>query len=646
MPEARYKEMFKPVEKRQGNSISTISISHDIYLTGKTNECKEAIFPFLKKNKIFLYFNPKPGLEHFTAIGVLFGPNPDYTWRDQLADLLIDTMKTEITQREIEQIKVTADNKPKILLSLNAQTLGMSKPVETTSVALEIRVPTGLERVYTNIIERLYEKSENEELIIPNKLGKFFPYYMKSKLSDVFIYMMRQQNADMQSTAIIPIFGYTPSVWQQRINIEGDDTTVELAMATTPEIIRIEATPSTWNLHKYLVVVRNHHKKSVFKTIQGIFNKITEPLENQPVNFPYPRCGGRENQEPAEKQEVMTTMTAYMTKLESIAIAQNPQDAGPAKPPKRHRKITISYAGAVKAGILKQPNHHKITTANSNNITQESDQIYDTVANPTSQRQVSWDGNTTDTSRSTGSSLSRSITNSKIQNFKKDIDNEIHKLKTNLERRMDNQDKRISEMIDLIHTMNNDIESCMASAVIMALVRQKEKVQEITHGRVYSVEEAPLADENGRLPYGPIAQSGGPLHRLHHVEVTVQHMATVLDTIAEHLQEDPAARHLFLDDDDKSETPTIIETGTKQTTETNVKVAQESDDTDVPMQMIREFGGTKRLHGTDRSPSRNQHVNNTNNSSPQITPPPKRERATNREPSAKPDGQTRERGAA
>jgi hypothetical protein len=66
MSEARYKETFKPVEKRQGNnSVSTVSIAHDMYLTGKANECKEAIFPFLKKNKIFLYFNPKPGLEHF-----------------------------------------------------------------------------------------------------------------------------------------------------------------------------------------------------------------------------------------------------------------------------------------------------------------------------------------------------------------------------------------------------------------------------------------------------------------------------------------------------------------------------------------------------------------------------------------------------
>jgi hypothetical protein len=233
------------------------------------------------------------------------------------------------------------------------------------------------------------------------------------------------------------------------------------------------------------------------------------------------------------------------------------------------------------------------------------------------------------------------MTNSKIQSFKKDIDNEIQELRTNLENRMNKQDQRISEMIDLIHNLNKDIEDRMASAVIAALVREKEKVQEITHGRTYSVSEAPLADENGRLLYGPIAQSGGPLHRLHHVEVTVQHMANVLDTIAEHLQQDPSSRHLFLDDDEKSETPKIIEDRTLQI---NANTEQEDTyDHDVPMHM-REVGGVKRLHGTARSPSRDQRSDAPKNSSPQATPPPKRERATNCKPSANPDGKARERG--
>jgi hypothetical protein len=316
LSEARYKEFFKPVEKHNGRGPSTISILHDIYLTGKAKECKEAIFPHLKKNKIFIYFNPKPGLEHFTAIGVLFGPNPDYTWRDELADVLIETMKSAITPEEAQHIGTTEDNTPKIILSLNTQTIGISKPTETTSVALEVRVPTGLERTYISIIERLYEKAEEEELIIPAKLGKFFPYYMKSKLAGSFYV---PDATTVQNTAIIPIFGYTPSARQQRIRMEGEDTTVELAVATTTDIIRIEATPSTRNLHKYLVV-KNENKAKVQKAIQGIFKQIAEPLENQPTHFPYPRCGGRENTpEPQATKEEKPVMTAYLTKLETIA---------------------------------------------------------------------------------------------------------------------------------------------------------------------------------------------------------------------------------------------------------------------------------------------------------------------------------------
>jgi hypothetical protein len=107
----RYKELFKPMEKAHNKGIVTVSISHYIFITEKPGSCKEAIFPFLKKNKIFIYFNPKPGLEHFTAIGVLFGPNPDYIWRDELADLLIDTMQPEITAEEAKTMGNTEDGK-------------------------------------------------------------------------------------------------------------------------------------------------------------------------------------------------------------------------------------------------------------------------------------------------------------------------------------------------------------------------------------------------------------------------------------------------------------------------------------------------------------------------------------------------------
>jgi hypothetical protein len=159
-------------------------------------------------------------------------------------------MKSEITPEECKILGKTNDNKPKIILLLNIQKIGLNAVEETTSVALEIRVPSGQERTYTNIIGRLYEKAEDEEMILPQKLGKIFPYYLKSKMPEVFTFLMRQQNADMTSTTIIPILGYTPEARQQQIMIDGEQTTVELALATTSNIIRIEATPSTWNLHK------------------------------------------------------------------------------------------------------------------------------------------------------------------------------------------------------------------------------------------------------------------------------------------------------------------------------------------------------------------------------------------------------------
>jgi hypothetical protein len=48
MSETRYKENFRPIEKSTSRGPSSISISHDIFLTAKANDCKEAIFPFLK----------------------------------------------------------------------------------------------------------------------------------------------------------------------------------------------------------------------------------------------------------------------------------------------------------------------------------------------------------------------------------------------------------------------------------------------------------------------------------------------------------------------------------------------------------------------------------------------------------------------
>jgi hypothetical protein len=182
MSDTQYKENFQPVEKRIGRVPGWISITHEIYLTNKASECKEAIFSYLKKNKIFLYINQKHGLEHFAAIGALFGPNPDYTWRDELATLLIDTIKPIVTEEEKQILGVTAANKPKLMLSLNIQAIGNKiNDQTTTSVALEVRVPTEHKKTYIDVIERLYEKEQDEEIVVPNKLGKFFSLLHEGK---------------------------------------------------------------------------------------------------------------------------------------------------------------------------------------------------------------------------------------------------------------------------------------------------------------------------------------------------------------------------------------------------------------------------------------------------------------------------------
>jgi hypothetical protein len=217
--------------------------------------------------------------------------------------------------------------------------------------------------------------------------------------------------------------------------------------------------------------------------------------------------------------------------------------------------------------------------------------------------------------------LSRSVANSKITSVKKDIDAELENLKNNFEQRMDKQDSRISELIDIIHEMNRSIEDRMKTAILHTLAYKKSKVEEITHGKNYKPSDAPLADENGILPCGAKAISGGPLDRLHHVEITMQHMADVLDTIVEHIQCDPSARHLFHDDDEKSETPTIIVDQQKD--------EQTSSDDDVTMHQ-RDSSGVKRLYSDNKSPNRSRQIISDeadNHSTPNKSPPSKRERA-------------------
>jgi hypothetical protein len=88
------------------------------------------------------------------------------------------------------------------------------------------------------------------------------------------------------------------------------------------------------------------------------------------------------------------------------------------------------------------------------------------------------------------------------------------------------------------------------------------------------------------------AHAGGPLDQLHHVEITVMRMVSILDTIADHLQMDPTVQHLFEEDDnDEIKTKAATEDRVNnnnmagQTKEEHLNYYIEND---VPMTMMKE----------------------------------------------------------
>jgi hypothetical protein len=374
-------------------------------------------------------------------------------------------------------------------------------------------------------------------------------------------------------------------------------------------------------------------------------------LENQPSNFPVPRCGGRENQKdyiPSRPENIEDkTMSAYMVSLETLALAQNPQDAGPTAPPKRHRRFTISYANATKQGLIDQNSDKKNIQQEGQNSSDKKQQNESTESS-NQKRRVSWAANEMESEKTVDSSLQRSVSNTPSTQVENAIDAKIKEIRDEMEKRMTKQESQILEIVQVVQQLNENIEQRMAHAVLAVIAKEKEQLQELTHGRIYDASHAPLADKDGNLPYGGKVQQGGPLDRLHHVEVTVQQMANALDTIAEHLiQKDPsAAKQLFVTDSD-SETETNKESEEQiefTSKEEENKYLMHYYENDVPMKMVREFSGTKRMLGRHPGVQESVDAVNQNTSSPQRTPPPKREKSSN-ETSANPNEYTiRERG--
>jgi hypothetical protein len=76
--------MFIPREKIFPNGGGQVRVAHYV-LSEISSFNKTLMIPYLQTNKVFIYFNQREGLEHFSAIGVMFGPHPDYTWRQNLS---------------------------------------------------------------------------------------------------------------------------------------------------------------------------------------------------------------------------------------------------------------------------------------------------------------------------------------------------------------------------------------------------------------------------------------------------------------------------------------------------------------------------------------------------------------------------------
>lgn len=115
----KYIEMFQPREKPFRNGPIQVSIAHHV-LSDMQNFSKALLLHFLKKN-VFIFFNQKDGLEHFTAIRVLFGPHPELAWRQAIVEHLEIMMKVDMnTPKDCQKLQSTIQE-PNIIISIVPQ---------------------------------------------------------------------------------------------------------------------------------------------------------------------------------------------------------------------------------------------------------------------------------------------------------------------------------------------------------------------------------------------------------------------------------------------------------------------------------------------------------------------------------------------
>jgi hypothetical protein len=111
----KYKEFFKPREKPFRNGSVQVSVAHHL-LSEVTSFNKALLLPFLKMNKVFIFFNQKDRLEHFAPIHVLFGPHPELAWRQSIIERMEKTMKADITEEDCKKLNSTIQD-PNIVLN-------------------------------------------------------------------------------------------------------------------------------------------------------------------------------------------------------------------------------------------------------------------------------------------------------------------------------------------------------------------------------------------------------------------------------------------------------------------------------------------------------------------------------------------------
>jgi hypothetical protein len=450
----KYKEWFKPREKKFASGGGQISVAHYV-LSELTSFNKTLMYTFLKKNNVFIYFNQREGLEHFSAIGVLFGPHPDYSWRQDTVDSLEMTIKAELTPEECKSL--TKNAQAQVVVQLTPQSINNNKFSKVTSVALEVRVPAEHARIYTEVLDRLNERAsllgEGEvDIVLDAKVGTFFPYYAKSERPQLFERLMRKQNSEMSSSSVIPVFGLTETASNTIVEDQsGKRLSVSEAILAHPNIRKIEKTASSAELGKFLLIIDRYMKDQVENYVDGVFELVPE-LESQPANFKKPQRGGN-----AFRKSRINNINNFLTKLEQAIDGENlmyADDDEDTTPPPRPKRFTVSYAQAA-----------KLTNPQTPTVSQNP---------PTSQ--VSTNTTTTATSTITQESLEEALqrfrqeTNETIASFKTDIRNEIGSI----------EDRITTAMLNALRTAPREITTVNETSENSACTNAQESQQTIS----------------------------------------------------------------------------------------------------------------------------------------------------------------------